>query len=177
MLWFTKLVVNLESFIRKKFAKCFWGPLFTSIFLYNFLPFSLLDVLQLFAACHLTPLVLVPPLLDSSKSEALSASLPGLYFITAATLSATTIIKKAAALSLEREQHFNSFVWQMHSGRVSAASCQAPIASLSPLVLLLCNSGSEFVSGPLCFALIRKAFGQHSFPLMMENLFQVTAEL
>lgn len=172
--------MNLESLIRKNFSKCFWGPLFTSIFLYHFLPFSLLDVLQLFSAHYLSSqsfLVLVPPLLDSSKSEALSGSLPGLYFITTATLSATTIIKKAAALSLEREQHFNSFVWQMHSGKVSDASCQVPIASLYPLVVLLCNSGSEFVWGSLCFALLRKAFGQHSFPLMMENLFQVTAEL
>lgn len=171
--------MSLGSFVRNNFLKCFGGPLFTAILLYEFLPVSLLDVLQLFSASHLSSqsfLVLVPSLLVSSKSGALSGSLPGLYFITA-TLAAATIIKKAAALSLEREQHFNSFVWQMHWGRVSAASCQVPIASLSPLLLLLYSSGSEFISGSLCFALIRKAFRQHSFPLMLENLFQVTAEL
>lgn len=118
----------------------------------------------------------LPLLSVSSKSGALPGSLPGLYFITTATLSAATIIKKAAALSLEREQHFNSFVWQMHWGRVSITPCQVLIASLSPLVLLLCSSGSEFISGFLYFALIRKAFGQHSFPLILEDLFQVNAE-
>lgn len=111
-LWLTKLLISLGNSVRNKFLKCFCvvffflGPLFTPLLLYEFLPVSLLRVLQLFSANHLSSqsfMVLIPPLLVSSKSGALSGSLSALYFITAATLSAATIIKKAAALSLERE--------------------------------------------------------------------------
>lgn len=63
-------------------------------------------------------LVLSPSFLISDKSGAL----PGLYFIAAVTLSVAVITTKAAALSLEQEQHINNLMWGVHWRTVPATS-------------------------------------------------------